>query len=171
MDRRNILRLSAIAVLGFALLPGGVLAQKKSLKEQLLGTWTYASVEDMQANGTVTRAFGAHPSGLAIFEANGEFAVVLTRPDLPKYASNNRMTGTAEENKATAQGTLAQFGTYVVNEADQSFTIRAVGSSYPNIIGKDRKFVVASITGDDMKWTIPGATAGGTGTVRLRRVK
>ena len=38
MNRRNILSLSATAVLGLALLPGSAIAQQKSLKEQLVGT-------------------------------------------------------------------------------------------------------------------------------------
>jgi hypothetical protein len=155
MDRRNILSLSTIAVLGFALLPSGVLAQKMSLKEQIPGTWAYVSVEDVQSDGAIIRAFSPNPSGVAIFETNGQFAIILTRPDIPQYASNNRMTGTAEENKMTAQGSFSQFGTYVVNDTDQSLIIHAVGSSYPNVIGKDRKFVVASITEDEMKWNIP----------------
>jgi len=47
-----------------------------------------------------------------IFDNYRRFSFILTRPDLPKFASNNRGTGTAEENKAIVQGSLAYFGTY-----------------------------------------------------------
>jgi hypothetical protein len=43
MNRRNVLSLSAIAALGLAMLPGNVVAQTKSLKDQLVGTWIFVS--------------------------------------------------------------------------------------------------------------------------------
>jgi hypothetical protein len=46
----------------------------------------------------------------------------------PKFASNNRATGTPEENKAVVQGLIAFFGTYSVNEADRTFTMHVEGS-------------------------------------------
>ena len=39
MNRRNVLSLSVATALGLALLPGSAVAQQKSLKEQLVGTW------------------------------------------------------------------------------------------------------------------------------------
>jgi hypothetical protein len=49
----------------------------------------------------------------------------------PKYAANDRMQGTADENKATAQGTITYFGTYTVS-ADRMISIEIIGSSFPN---------------------------------------
>jgi hypothetical protein len=43
MNRRSVFSLSAITLLGLALLPGTALPQQKSLKEQLIGTWAYVS--------------------------------------------------------------------------------------------------------------------------------
>ena len=63
------------------------------------------------------RTFGPN-DGVAIFEANGRFSLSLVRSDLPKIASNNRDTGTPDENKAIVQGSIAYFGTYSVSEAD-----------------------------------------------------
>ena len=40
MDRRAIFGLPVIAALGLAILPGGATAQQKSLKDQIVGTWT-----------------------------------------------------------------------------------------------------------------------------------
>jgi len=105
----------------------------------------------------------------ATFEHNGHFVFVLTRSDLPKYASNNRLTGTAEENQAAVRGALAQFGTYTVNDADHSLMLHIVGSSYPNIVGVDRKFIITAATKTELKWTVPAATTGGTVTVVLKR--
>jgi hypothetical protein len=38
------------------------------------------------------------------------------RRDRPEFAINNRLQGTAEENKAIVQGTVAFYGTWTVDE-------------------------------------------------------
>ena len=91
MNRRSILILSAIAALGPAVLPGSAIAQTKSLKDQLVGTWTVTSQEQARKDGSKVERFGATPKGITIFEANGRFATILARPDLPKLASNDPM--------------------------------------------------------------------------------
>ena len=52
------------------------------------------------------------------------------------------------------------FGTYTVNEANKSFTVRFEGSSYPNNTGVEqtRPF---TLTGDDLKIINPANTASG----------
>ncbi len=149
MKRRSILSLSAITVLGLALAASNAVAQ--SAKE-LVGTWTIAKAE----------AFGPTPKGMLMFDANGRFVQVLLRPDLPKYAANNRTQGTAEENKATVQGTLAFFGTYKVEGT--TLTRHIEGSSFPNWTETDQKLSELTLTGDELKWTNP-APSGGGGTV------
>ncbi|MGD0023764.1 MAG: hypothetical protein ABSC37_03915 [Xanthobacteraceae bacterium] len=67
MNRRDVLSLSAITVLGLALLPGAAFAQQKPLKDQLVGTWTLVSNTNTAANGAKSELFGPNPKGLAIF--------------------------------------------------------------------------------------------------------
>jgi hypothetical protein len=97
MNRRNILGLSVITALGVTLLPGSALAQQKLLKEQLVGTWTVASWEQANKDGTKFQRFGANPKGINVFDANGRFFVMFARPDLPKIASRDPMKTTPEE--------------------------------------------------------------------------
>src|SRR6202022_1466478 len=118
MNRRNILTLSAIAALGLALLPGSAVSQQKSLKEQLVGTWTVVSWEQTNADGKLQR-FGANPKGLNVFEANGRFFIMYARPDLPKIAGGNPSSATPEEAKAIVAGSVAYFGTYAVDEGSK----------------------------------------------------
>jgi hypothetical protein len=47
MNRRSVLAISATTALGLVLLPSLGVAQQKSLKEQLLGTWTIVSVDNV----------------------------------------------------------------------------------------------------------------------------
>ena len=100
MNRRNIFSLSLITALGLALLPATSDAQQKSLKEQVVGTWVSVSNINTAANGAKSDLFGPNPKGLLIFESNGRFSLISVRSDLPKFGTNNRATGTAEENKA-----------------------------------------------------------------------
>jgi len=99
--------------------------------------------------------FGANPKGIAFFDEGGHYIITVMRSDRAKYAITNSFTeGTAEENKATAQGTITYFGTYAVSEADSAIAIRIDGSSFPNWNGADQKRIVA-ITGDQLKLTAP----------------
>jgi len=65
-------------------------------------------------DGTVTKgiSFGPNPAGRIVFTRSGHYVTVNTNPNLPKFASGNRMQGTAEENRAVVRGSIAGFGTY-----------------------------------------------------------
>jgi hypothetical protein len=54
----------------------------------------------------------------------GYYALIVTRADAAKFASNNRMQGTPEENKAIVQASISHFGKYTVNEADKTITFQ-----------------------------------------------
>jgi hypothetical protein len=127
--------------------------QPQSLKEQLVGTWTLASWEQKKGDGTKVRRYGENPVGIAFFDAGGRYIVTVMRSDRDKYASNTLWQGTAEENKATADGTITYFGTYSANEADSSIAVHIEGSSFPNWNGVDQKRVVA-IAGDQLTLTV-----------------
>jgi hypothetical protein len=158
MNRRSILSLSAITALGLALVPSSAIGQQKSLKEQLLGTWTFVSSTTKNADGSPL--WGANPKGLIIFTDNGRFSSHTMRGDRPKFASNNRGQGTPDENKAVAIGTISSFGTYTVDEANKTYVLRYAGSSYPNLEGtsQTRPFTIA---GDELRVTNPAPTVGG----------
>ena len=160
--------------LAFAVLfssAGASSAQETSLRAQLIGTWRYVSITDTHKDGSRVQSFGPHPSGIAIFQPNGLYAIVVSRSDLPKFASSSRLHGTPAENTVAERGSLGHFGTYTVNEADRTFTTHILGATFPNMIGIDRKFSVASITKDALTWIPFEATGGGRGRGVLRRVK
>ena len=120
MKRRTVLvmALTTAMSLGFALPGDDAVAQQKSLKEQLVGTWTFVSSNAKLPDGSPL--WGNNPKSLLIFTNNGYYTWHVFRSDRPKFASNNRMQGTPDENKATMQGSLAYFGTYSVNEEDKT---------------------------------------------------
>jgi Lipocalin-like domain len=153
MYRRDILRLSLAVAIAF--LPVAAIAQPKSIKEQLIGAWTLVAVDGVKADGTHTPIFGPNPNGSLIFTTNGRFSAQLMRSNRTPFASKNRDTGTAEENKTMAQGTLSEFGTYGVNEADKSFSMHIEGDSFPNREGIQVMWEVTSITDDTMTINTP----------------
>jgi hypothetical protein len=168
MNRRNVLSLAAITALGLALLPGSAVSQQKPLKDQIVGTWTVVSAT-VERDGKKAEALGANPLGYMMFDSSGHFLYNFMRADRPKFASNNRETGTPEENKAAVHGNISAFGTYIINP-DGSVTFRIVGSSFPNWNGTDQKRLI-EVSGDQMKYTNPAASIGGSATNILTRAK
>ena len=128
MNRRCTLGIVTMAALAL-MLPGSGQAQNaqqrppaaeqkapaappKPMKEAIVGTWSLLIDDAVKADGTHAPNFGPNPIGVAMFGADGHFSVTITRAGRPKFASNNRTTGTADENKAVVTGSNAFFGTY-----------------------------------------------------------
>ena len=110
--------------------------------KDMVGTWNLVSDVNTSADGRKVEPFGPSPRGIAIFDSDGHFAIVVSRPDLPKFASNNRMQGTPEENKAIVQGSIGFFGTYAV--ADGAVIQHVEGGTWPSWIGTDQKRTITS---------------------------
>ncbi len=134
---------------------GGGLAVK------LQGTWSLVSIYNEQ-DGKRSEVFGPAPRGSLIFAPDGRFSLILMKATLPKFAANNRVKGTTEENQAVVQGSTAFFGMYkVVSEAEGKVALHIEGCTFPNWDGQDQVRTV-SVTGDEMKMTTPQAAVGGT---------
>jgi hypothetical protein len=140
-----------------------------SLKQQLFGAWTLVSHEAMRPDGSRFSTYGANPKGVAFFDPGGQFIITAMRSDRVKYAMDQPGQGTAEENKATAQGTMTYFGTYSVSEADRTIAIHIESSSFPNWNGTDQKRIF-EITGDQLKLTV-SFQGGGSADVVWKRAK
>ena len=125
----------------------------KTFRDQLIGTWTLVSWEQKKADGSKLQRYGADPKGIAFFDAGGRYIITVMQSGRPNYASNALWQGTADENKATADGTITYFGTYSVSEADRVIDILIEGSSFPNWNGTRQKRIVA-ITEDQLTLTV-----------------
>ena len=149
MNRRSILSISAITVLGLALLQTSTVAQQKTLKEQLVGSWTLVSQEFTAPNGTKRQI--PNSQGILIFDASGRHAFVSGRKDRPKFKSASQPT-TEELAAATLDYFGANFGTWSVSEADKTLTQRYEGALRPNNEGADVRSSI-SLAGDELKLT------------------
>ena len=161
--------LAAVALVAFAS-HGGSNEKASSLTQRLQGSWTMAS-NVLDQDGKKSEPFGPAAKGTVIFTNNGRYAVIITRADVPKFASSVRTTGTAEENKAAVQGSIAYFGTYTANDADKTVVMHAEGSTFPNWAGTDQKRTI-ELPGDELKFINQNPSMGpGTVTVTWKRVK
>ena len=63
-------------------------------------------------DGKISYPFGEKPKGILVFTPDGHFTQIHVAGDVPKIASNNRLTGTPEEYGAIMRRSLSVFGTY-----------------------------------------------------------
>jgi hypothetical protein len=168
MKGRSILSISAMTVLGLAVLPGSAVAQQGTLKQQLVGTWTLVSCEN-QVNG-IRQPNCVNPSGSLSLDASGRYTLAHLargRPKATTTGAQNRADVTPDYYKAIAQGVVAQFGTWSVSEADKTLTRKVEGALFPNGEGTEGKTTV-SLAGDELKLTATNPAGVRTDTVYRR---
>jgi len=145
-------------------------ANAQGLGKEIVGTWIAVS-QYVDQDGKKVEPFGPNPKGMVVYDANGRFILVLQRDTLPRFASNNRMTGTAEENQAIVQGSIAYFGRYSVDEKQGRINLHYDGSTYPNWDGEDQVRLI-SVSGDELSIVSPvSAVGGGVVHLVLRRAR
>lgn len=163
-------RISTITALGVALITSTAVGQSANNdKERFIGSWTLVSLTSGEgANQTLP--YGPNPRGTMMVDANGRFSITVVRSDLPKFTSNNRMSGAPEENKAVVQGSIAYWGTYSIDEATHVLTVNIEGSTFPNFTGGTQMRIL-SFDGDEVTYFNPTPSMGGSAKVTYRRAK
>src|SRR5258705_3223092 len=157
------LRTIAAAMLALAFSVGAAAAQPaKGLKDQIVGTWNFVVAEVTAPDGKKSCRFGEAPNGILIFTAEGRCAQIHVAGDVPRIASNNRLTGTPEEYAEIMRRSLSVFGTYAVDEAKKTVTYNIVSSSFPNWQGETQTRVIDKLTTDEFVNTTN--VAGGRGS-------
>jgi hypothetical protein len=137
-------RLIAFIAAAAALLMVGSAAAEPLNK--VLGTWRMVSAQ-LDPDGRNVPAYGPAPQSLLVFTADMHVIEVMTDSTIPRFASNARGRGTAEENQAAMAGSIGWFGTYTVDENGELSGDTVEGSTFPNWVGdvrtrKDLQFVI-----------------------------
>jgi hypothetical protein len=170
MNRRSLISISAASALGLALLAGNAVAQQKSLKEQLVGTWIYVSSTGKRDDGSSVDRPDAR--GAVTYTADGRFHFITVRTSVPKYASNDPSRPSPEEAMAVASGVVAYTGTYTLDESTKTAHLNIETSSVPNLAGApNQRRIVTSITDEELKITNPRTPAGVTLELVFKRAK
>jgi hypothetical protein len=135
----------------------------------LVGSWSLVSLTASRS-GSEVEVLGPHPHGQLIFGSDGRYVLLGLRADLPKFASDNRLTGTTEENLRIVQGNFAHFGTYSVDPAARVIVFHIQNSTFPNWDGdvQRRPF---TLDGDRLTYITPGSFGYGTSKVVWQRMK
>jgi Lipocalin-like domain len=163
MNRRATLAMTtkALLCLALSLSASASLAQQKTLKEQLVGTWTLVSSDQVRPDGSKLKQFGANPRGINVFDANGRFILMIASADNSKIASKDPSSKTnTEEVGGLIVESIAYYGTYTVNEAERVAILHLEASTFPNQIGTDQKRTITSLTTDELKYSGPVAMSG-----------
>jgi hypothetical protein len=159
----------AAAAFALALLPGGGIAQQNRLKDQVSGVWTLISDEHTSPEGAIQQPLGRNPKGILILDSGGRYAMVLFKSDRPRLRSR-----TPQELLAATKDSIAQFGTWSVDEAERTLTWHREGALIPNFEGTDFK-VSVELSGDELKLSEQAVQQNGvlsvTGVAMYRRAK
>jgi hypothetical protein len=131
------------------------------------GTWKLDSVV-ATVGEKKTDLFGPSPKGRMVLGPDGNFTIVITRADLPKFAADVRTKGTPDENKAVVHGTVGFWGRWSVEGTNLVLAIE--GSTYPNWVGQKQERVL-KVVGDELSYTTPPAKSGGTTTLAWKRLR
>jgi hypothetical protein len=169
MHRQRTFAFPIIAALGLALLSGNAVAQQKTIREQLVGTWSFVSSNAKLPDGSPL--WGENPKGLFIIAENGQFSWQIFRSDRLKFASNSWFKATPAELETNNQGTLAYFGTYSVDESEKVVTFLTQASTFPNSEGEVIKRIITKVTADELTYINPANVSGVRVEAVWKRVK
>jgi hypothetical protein len=165
------LRLFTCTMLLLPIMTAGAAAQQATLKDQLAGVWVLVFADNVAPDGTRRQVFGTNPKGIMMLDASGRYSEMIVSSDRPKFAANNRLKGTPDENQGVIAGTISAFGSWSVNEADKTIVMKIEASLFPNQDGADARRIVINLNADSLKIANPGAGAGGRAEAEYRRAR
>ena len=117
--------LAAVAV-GLCFAASATFAQTM---KSVAGTYTLVQVP----------TYGDKPRGQLILTADGRYTLVIRRDDLKPIAAGSRFKATPEEYKAIAEGSIAHFGSYSIDDGGKSITFNIETSTFAGWDGKPQK--------------------------------
>jgi hypothetical protein len=165
MDGRQLLGWSVVAGLILSFTLGIIGAERRTLKNQLVGTWTLVDWDEVYTNGSQAQRVNGGPAGVHVFGPDGRFFALLARPDSAEYPAANRLH-TLVDDKPVIDGSVAYFGTYKVNNVERSVDLFIEVSTTPNEQGRQKR-LITTVTADELKYAAP--TAGGESTLVFKR--
>jgi hypothetical protein len=158
-------RRSTFAALGAALSLGSASAwaQPTTVRDALIGAWTFVSVVSQTDDGRRGEPFGTTPRGIMIFSADGRFSLFQSSTNVPRLAANDRARATPEEAMAVVRESIAYYGSYTVNEAAREFSLTIEGSTYTNLMGATpQRRIITALTATELAFSNPRTPSGVT---------
>jgi hypothetical protein len=170
MNRRTTLALTTTALLCLAVgsSASDSLAQQKSLKDQLVGTWTLVSSDQVRPGSSKLQQFGANPKGINVFDPNGRFFLMIASPgflvvanaDNPKVVAYDLSTTNSEKIDGLTAEPIAYYGMYTVNEAEKVVILHLEASTFPNQVGTEQRWTVTSLKSYELTYSKSAVMSG-----------
>jgi hypothetical protein len=107
-----------------------------ALGQDIVGTWTLVAAHTIKANGDRLEPFGAHPSGLLTYSADGHMSAVITSDGRKRSKEKDRYLMTPSEQAEAFSTVIAYAGTYSVEGGKVTHHVQI--SSYENWVGTDQ---------------------------------
>lgn len=109
-------------------------------KENFLGTWKLISTEHRNSSDQVIYPFGQNAVGQLMYDTIGYMSVQLMQSDHPRFESSDVSKSPPTELKTTFEGRLiTYFGTYEINEPEETIIHQVKYSSHPDLAGTNHK--------------------------------
>jgi len=126
------MRQASLAALLLALaVPAGHSAAQGN--KAVAGTYTLVAANNVDTNtGQTTPMYGPEPRGQLVLTPEGRYSLIIVRSGVPKFSSNLRTKGTAQENADAVHGGIAHFGSYTVGAGGKLLTFQSEYSTFPN---------------------------------------
>jgi len=110
-----------------------------TMAARLVGTWRFISSVNTRGDGTTFDRWGSSPKGTFMFDSGGRFVQVIM----------------GEESRMFGAKAFFAFGTYSVDEANNTIVTRIEGSSIAKLNGATQRRVVTALTKDELKYINP----------------
>lgn len=104
----------------------------------LVGTWKLISTIGQSPNENPIYPYGENPFGRLMYDNNGNVSVFIMRTGRSKFASNDRVGGTAAEIKEAFEGTSVYCGTFEIDVDKGTVTHYVEGDAFPNFEGTEQ---------------------------------
>jgi len=149
-------------MLGVALLAEPGLAQSSA---ELVGAWRLESMYVRDANGKTTPYWGASPTGLIVYTADGHMAAQVYDTRRPRLGVPWESAG-AEAARTAFVGLSTYFGTYSIDASAQTVTHTVEGAMVQDWIGTKLVRRYRFLTPDRVELSVvPDAQLPSTGLV------
>ena len=136
----------------------------------VIGTWTLIGADKILPDGTRVPDYGVSPHGLAIFTADGHYAIEIYRADRTHFASGDRHKGTLEEYKDASLGMSVHYGLYTIDTAKGTISFHIDRASFPNL-DDTTQVRTYELKGEELSWKVAARPDGSIPVTILRRLK
>jgi hypothetical protein len=164
LQKYNNMKRLLVLLLCFTSVVNAQKSSGKSLKQELIGTWSLVSVDNIYPDNSRIHPYGDNPKGLLIFDNKGNYAIQILKAVRPLIATGDKNKSTPEENSVMVQGSNSHFGKYAVNEAEKTITFKIEHAFFPNWENTEQKRVY-TYTRNEIKYVVTHTTQGGQSVI------